>query len=161
MCWYGKTQCAQSLAVSMQFDNLTESAQFHLKSCPCHQLRFKDQIRLCSSAHPSKHHLKEFLALQQTIYRNLKKSRRINCISNPGKRMRTNPWRQMTLRWSHVSAGQWLRTYFSVLTLNLTDRPLSWATSWHTDYAELWTAETHSQSQMDSQTAQYFFKRIN
>lgn len=42
----------------------------------------------------------------------------------------------MTLRWSHVSAGQWLCTYFSVLTLDFMDRPLSWATSWLKDYTE-------------------------
>lgn len=107
------------------------------ESHPCHQLplTIKDQIRLWSSAHLHKRHEGIFITSTDNIKRfNVGRNLAEWTSSNPGGQMQTAPWRQMTLRWSHVSAGQWLCTYFSVLTLDFTDRPLGWSTAWLTDF---------------------------
>lgn len=86
----------------------------------------------------------------------LEKPGRINCSSNSGERMCAD-WSLKTNDTEVKSCVSRTLTVhlFLCLALDLTYRPLSWAAGL-TDYTELWTGETHSQSQMDSKTAQHF-----
>lgn len=130
------------------------------ESHPRRQLRFKDQTRLCSSAWPSERHPKEFLSLLQTtdssmMYRKptVGEYTAAPTLASLSRLIPEGKW-----HWGEVMCQQESDcALVSVLTLDFTDRPHSWTTSWLTDYTELWTGETHSQFQTDSQTAQYLF----